>query len=57
MSKTQFKERLSKIEAANPRATGHPSVNIHMWCPDGVAPKYLGGKTQVIASNAGEKNE
>jgi len=56
MSKTQFKDRLSKIESTNPRTNG-PYVIIRMWCPDGVAPRYTGGKTRVIASNAGEVNE
>ena len=54
MSKTNFKIRLDKIESINHRATGHPTVIIKMWCPDGVSPRYTGGKPRVIASNAGE---
>lgn len=57
MSKNQFKKRLSKIESIKPQPTGQPLVIIKMWCPGGVAPRYNGGKTRVIASNAGENIE
>lgn len=58
MSKTELKKKFEdlkqKVESTRPQPTGHPYVIIHMWCPDGVSPKYTGGKTRVIASNAGE---
>ena len=52
MSKTQFKDRLSKIESKTP--TNKPTVIIKMWCPGGIAPEYRGGKTKIEVINAGE---
>jgi len=56
LSKTQFKDRLLKIESTTPRTNG-PSVIIKMWMPGGVSPRYTGGNYRIIASNAGENIE
>jgi hypothetical protein len=46
----EMENRLRKIEAV--KCPDKTVIELHMWCPNNIAPKYDGGRVKIIALEA-----